>query len=133
MRSRPPRRHSRRAPTRAGLARILAIASPDNDASIRLLKKLGFTHQQTMKLTPTATDEVELFANDPPAAPIRPSTSVRARFSLTRSRLLEVFHDASSLSNTLGAASSASSLPARIGAGGGGTGDAAKHSRAHNR
>jgi ribosomal-protein-alanine N-acetyltransferase len=48
-----------------GLARVLAIASPDNEASIRLLKKLGFTHQQTMKLTPTATDEVELFANDP--------------------------------------------------------------------
>lgn len=52
-----------------GLTRLLAIASPDNEASIRLLKKLGFTHQQTMKLTPTATDEVELFAHEPPSPP----------------------------------------------------------------
>jgi ribosomal-protein-alanine N-acetyltransferase len=59
-----------RARLPAEVRRILAIASADNVASIRLLTKLGFIRQSTIKLTPEATDTVELFANDPPAAPV---------------------------------------------------------------
>lgn len=56
--------HDVRARLPATVSRILAIASPDNVASIRLLTKLGFIRQSTIKLTPEATDTVELFAND---------------------------------------------------------------------
>ena len=43
------------------LARLLAIVSPSNDSSIRLLEKLGFTFMSLMKLTPEA-DEVKLYS-----------------------------------------------------------------------
>ena len=43
------------------LARILAITSPDNDASIKLLAKLGFQFERVMKLS-TDSDEVKLFS-----------------------------------------------------------------------
>lgn len=46
-----------------GLKRIVAITSPDNDASIALLEKLGFKFECLTKLTDDAP-EVKLFAAD---------------------------------------------------------------------
>lgn len=43
-----------------GLRRIVAIVSPDNRDSIRLLGKLGMRFERTLELTPG--DEVQLFA-----------------------------------------------------------------------
>jgi len=43
------------------LTRILAITNPDNDASIKLLAKLGFQFERVMKLSRDA-DEVKLFS-----------------------------------------------------------------------
>ena len=41
--------------------RILAITNPDNDASIKLLAKLGFQLERVMKLS-SDSDEVKLFS-----------------------------------------------------------------------
>lgn len=49
---------------RLGLGRILAITSPDNDASIRLLGKLGFGFERMMRLAEDA-GEVRLFVSEP--------------------------------------------------------------------
>ncbi len=46
-----------------GLKRIVAITSPDNDASIALLEKLGLTFERRLKLAEDAP-EVKLFAVD---------------------------------------------------------------------
>ena len=46
-----------------GQKRILAITSPENDASIKLLEKLGFRFEQVTKLAEDAP-EVNLFALD---------------------------------------------------------------------
>ncbi len=43
-----------------GLKRIVAITSPDNDRSAKLLEKLGFTFEKMLQLS--ADDEVKLFA-----------------------------------------------------------------------
>jgi ribosomal-protein-alanine N-acetyltransferase len=43
------------------LTRILAITNPDNDASIKLLAKLGFQFERVMKLS-SDSDEVKLFS-----------------------------------------------------------------------
>jgi RimJ/RimL family protein N-acetyltransferase len=43
------------------LIRILAITNPDNDASIKLLAKLGFQFEHVMKLS-SDSDEVKLFS-----------------------------------------------------------------------
>jgi len=43
------------------LPRILAITNPDNDASIKLLAKLGFQFERVMKLS-SDSDEVKLFS-----------------------------------------------------------------------
>jgi len=43
------------------LERILAITNPDNDASIKLLAKLGFQFERVMKLS-SDSDEVKLFS-----------------------------------------------------------------------
>jgi RimJ/RimL family protein N-acetyltransferase len=43
------------------LTRILAITSPDNHASIKLLAKLGFQFERVMKLS-SDSDEVKLFS-----------------------------------------------------------------------
>lgn len=43
-----------------GIPRIVAITTPDNDRSARLLEKLGLRFQRLMKLTPEA-EEVRLF------------------------------------------------------------------------
>jgi [ribosomal protein S5]-alanine N-acetyltransferase len=43
------------------LPRLLAIVSPTNDSSIRLLEKLGFTFTSMTRLTPEA-DEVKLYS-----------------------------------------------------------------------
>ena len=45
-----------------GLRRIVAITSPDNESSIKLLKKLGFQFEQRIRL-PGDTSEVMLFAS----------------------------------------------------------------------
>jgi RimJ/RimL family protein N-acetyltransferase len=52
---------------RLGIGRILAICSPGNEASIRLLAKLGFVSEGNTRLSPDAA-EVRLFAAAPPAA-----------------------------------------------------------------
>jgi RimJ/RimL family protein N-acetyltransferase len=44
-----------------GLQRIVAITSPDNHASMRVLEKTGFTFERLMRLTPE-DNEVQLFA-----------------------------------------------------------------------
>jgi len=46
-----------------GLRRLLAITSPDNDASIRLLVKLGFTFDRLMRLKEDGED-VKLFVHE---------------------------------------------------------------------
>ena len=46
-----------------GQKRLLAITSPDNDASMKLLKKLGFRFERLTKLAEDAP-EVNLFALD---------------------------------------------------------------------
>ncbi|MDP9004540.1 MAG: GNAT family N-acetyltransferase [Verrucomicrobiota bacterium] len=43
------------------LSRLLAITSPDNEASIRLLEKLGFHFERLTRLAPDAA-EVKVFA-----------------------------------------------------------------------
>lgn len=43
------------------LPRILAITNPDNDASIKLLEKLGFQFERVMKMSNDA-DEVKVFS-----------------------------------------------------------------------
>jgi RimJ/RimL family protein N-acetyltransferase len=53
---------------RSGLKRIVAITSLDNEASIRLLGRLGFRFERVMRLTPEG-DEVKLFALDRAEAP----------------------------------------------------------------
>jgi len=54
----------RDARQRLGLGRVLAITSPDNGPSIRLLGKLGFRFERMMKLAEDA-GEVRLFVNEP--------------------------------------------------------------------
>jgi RimJ/RimL family protein N-acetyltransferase len=46
---------------RLGLRRVVAITSVDNDASIRLLEKLGFAFERVVRLSADA-EEVKLFA-----------------------------------------------------------------------
>ena len=48
---------------RLGLGRILAITSPDNEPSMRLLGKLGFRFERMMRLAEDA-GEVRLFASE---------------------------------------------------------------------
>jgi RimJ/RimL family protein N-acetyltransferase len=43
-----------------GLNRIVAITSPDNDSSARLLEKLGLRFEEMLQLTPGSA-EVRLF------------------------------------------------------------------------
>jgi RimJ/RimL family protein N-acetyltransferase len=43
------------------LKRVVAITSPDNDRSTRLLEKLGFTFEKLIHL-PNDSEEVKLFA-----------------------------------------------------------------------
>jgi ribosomal-protein-alanine N-acetyltransferase len=45
-----------------GLKRILAITSPDNEASIRLLEKLGFRFERMARLSDDAP-EVRVFSS----------------------------------------------------------------------
>ena len=46
-----------------GLDRIVAITSPDNEASIHVLEKLGFRFEQLIRLA-ESSPEVKLFAHD---------------------------------------------------------------------
>lgn len=46
-----------------GLKRILAIVSPDNRGSIKLLEKLGLHFERMIKM-PGETEEIKLFARD---------------------------------------------------------------------
>lgn len=45
------------------LRRVLAITSPDNESSIRLLEKLGFKFEKMLKLPPN-NEEVRLFSSE---------------------------------------------------------------------
>ena len=47
-----------------GLSRIVAITSPDNDSSIRLLESIGFSLERTLTLA-GETEETRLYANHP--------------------------------------------------------------------
>jgi len=49
------------------LPRVVAIASPDNDSSIRLLEKIGLRFQRRLQLTPDST-EVSYFVHEKLAA-----------------------------------------------------------------
>ncbi len=51
------------ARTTLGFTRIVAIASPDNAASIRLLERLGFRFERLTRL-PREVADVKLFASD---------------------------------------------------------------------
>jgi Acetyltransferases, including N-acetylases of ribosomal proteins len=51
------------ASERLRLERILAITSLDNEASIKLLQRLGFSFERVIKLS-AGSDEVKLFATD---------------------------------------------------------------------
>ncbi|MEP6801210.1 MAG: GNAT family N-acetyltransferase [Acidobacteriota bacterium] len=53
---------------RLRLGRIVAITSPENERSARLLGKLGLKFDSMIRLTPES-DEVRLFAPTPPAGP----------------------------------------------------------------
>lgn len=44
-----------------GLARVVAIVSPDNESSIKLLEKLGMTFERMVRM-PGDTQEIKLFA-----------------------------------------------------------------------
>ncbi|MEW6733358.1 MAG: GNAT family N-acetyltransferase [Acidobacteriota bacterium] len=46
-----------------GLKRVLAITSPNNQSSIRVLEKIGFQFERMVKLSDEA-DEIKLFAYD---------------------------------------------------------------------
>lgn len=46
------------------LGRIVAITAPDNDASIRVLEKLGMRYERKVRLSPDG-DEISLFAGEP--------------------------------------------------------------------
>jgi RimJ/RimL family protein N-acetyltransferase len=46
-----------------GLKRIVAITSPDNDRSVQLLEKLGFTFEKMIQL-PNDSEAVKLFASN---------------------------------------------------------------------
>lgn len=48
---------------RLGIQRVLAITSLDNDASIRLLERLGFSFQRVITLSATG-EQVKLFQGD---------------------------------------------------------------------
>jgi [ribosomal protein S5]-alanine N-acetyltransferase len=51
-----------------GLARVVAIVSPSNTDSIRLLRKLGFRRERQVRLADDA-EELALFASAPPNVP----------------------------------------------------------------
>jgi ribosomal-protein-alanine N-acetyltransferase len=51
-----------------GLKRVLAVTSPDNEASIRLLGKLGFRFERMARLSEEAP-EVKVFASEVRATP----------------------------------------------------------------
>lgn len=51
---------------RLGLNRLLAITSPDNDASIKVLEKIGLKYERTMRLSDNES-EVKLFASEKPS------------------------------------------------------------------
>jgi RimJ/RimL family protein N-acetyltransferase len=46
-----------------GIARVVAIVSPDNAPSIRLLERLGFAYERAVQVAPNA-EEVALYAMD---------------------------------------------------------------------
>jgi len=46
-----------------GLDRIVAITSPDNDASARLLEKIGLRFERMIRISPDSPEEVRLYAS----------------------------------------------------------------------
>jgi RimJ/RimL family protein N-acetyltransferase len=51
------------AGTVLGLNRVVAVTNPDNQPSIRLLKKMGFEFERMVQLSEGAP-EIKLFASD---------------------------------------------------------------------
>ena len=47
-----------------GLGRIVAVTAPDNDASIRVLEKLGMRYERKVRLSADG-EEIDLFASGP--------------------------------------------------------------------
>jgi RimJ/RimL family protein N-acetyltransferase len=47
-----------------GLGRIVAITAPGNDASIRVLEKLGMRYERKVRITKDG-EEIDLFASVP--------------------------------------------------------------------
>ena len=52
-----------------GLKRIVAITSPDNQASIALLERIGFRYERVVHMSGDEDDPVKLFVAHGPAAP----------------------------------------------------------------
>lgn len=56
--------------SRLGLRRIVAIVTPDNHASIRLLEELGFRFERTFE-SPDNSERLQLYASEVPGARAR--------------------------------------------------------------
>jgi len=46
-----------------GFDRIVAVVSPENTRSIGLLRKLGFSYERSLRLTPDDPDEISMFVS----------------------------------------------------------------------
>ncbi len=64
-------RHAREA---LGLTRIVAIVSPENAGSIRVLQKLGMTYERMVQLRADASSSCLYAISDPATAEARPRT-----------------------------------------------------------
>jgi RimJ/RimL family protein N-acetyltransferase len=51
------------ARNKLGISRIVAITAPDNQGSVKVLEKIGFQFEKTMKL-PGADEEIKFFISD---------------------------------------------------------------------
>lgn len=47
-----------------GLGRVVAVTAPDNEASIRVLEKLGMRYERKVRLS-AGGEEIDLFASEP--------------------------------------------------------------------
>jgi RimJ/RimL family protein N-acetyltransferase len=46
-----------------GFERIVAVVSPENTRSVRLLRKLGFNYERSLRLAPDDPDEISMFVS----------------------------------------------------------------------
>jgi RimJ/RimL family protein N-acetyltransferase len=66
-----------RARDEHGLSRVVAITAPDNDASIRVLEKIGFRFEEMIRVSDEGP-EIRLFAIDFPVGSMVPDRPPRA-------------------------------------------------------